>query len=249
MFFCGLARVCFLSRFTRSTIAVPLDGFTRSTFACLPRSLPERTRTVSPFFTCGFCGGSSFCFLAPAYISNDLGSERNDLHELPLAQLAGHRSEDARAHRLVLIVDQHRSVVIELDVGAIATAKLLHGADDDCFDHGALLDRSIGRGFFDRGGDDVADAGVFAGRRAADHLDRRNLLRAGVVRDVQDCSHLNHCRISHSVPGCRLPVARLATGNRELATSSSPSPLPRARSSASASTADAFPRSPRDRRR
>src|SRR5437762_3442761 len=173
MFFCGLARVCFLSRFTRSTIAVPLDGFTRSTFACLPRSLPERTRTVSPCFTCGFCGGSSFCFLAPAYISNDLGSERNDLHELPLAQLAGHRSEDARAHRLVLIVDEHRGVVIELDIRAVAAAHLFDRADDDRLHDSALLDGAIGRGFLPGRRADVADPRVLAGRRSTPHLDTR----------------------------------------------------------------------------
>src|SRR5438128_8073 len=106
MFFCGFGRVCFLSRFTRSTTAVPLDGLTRRTLACLPRSLPVRTRTVSPFFTCGFCGGCSFCFLAPAYMtSNDLGCQRDDLHELPFAQLARNGTEDACSHRLVLIVD------------------------------------------------------------------------------------------------------------------------------------------------
>src|SRR5919109_5678577 len=117
MFFCGFGLVCFLSRFTRSTIAVPFDGFTRSTFACLPRSLPDRTSTVSPLRTCGFWGATVCCFLVPAYMtSDDLGRQRNDLHELPLAQLASHGTEDARSHRLVLIVDQHRRVVVELDV-------------------------------------------------------------------------------------------------------------------------------------
>src|SRR5579859_3384603 len=107
MFFCGFGFVCFLSMFTRSTIAVPLPGFTRSTLACFPRSLPDRTRTVSPFRTCGFCRGSSFCFLVPAYMaSDDLGRQRNDLHELPLAQLARDGTEHTRSHRLVLIVDQ-----------------------------------------------------------------------------------------------------------------------------------------------
>src|SRR5207248_1196765 len=65
---CGLARVCFLPRFTRSTMAVPLDGFTRSTFPCLPRSLPERTRTVSFFLTCGLTYVSSFFEFALPYI-------------------------------------------------------------------------------------------------------------------------------------------------------------------------------------
>src|SRR5258705_2342888 len=130
---CGLARVCFLPRFTRSTMAVPLDGFTRSTFPCLPRSLPDRTRTVSFFLTCGLVNVCSFSLtVLPYMVSSDhFRRQRDDLHELPLAQLAGHRSEDASAHRLVLVVDQHRGVVVELDVRAVAATELLDGADDD----------------------------------------------------------------------------------------------------------------------
>src|SRR5438105_12632552 len=148
MFFCGFGRVCFFSMFTRSTIAVPFDGLTRSTLACLPRSLPERTRTVSPFLTCGFCGATSFCFLAPAYMtSNDLGRQRNDLHELPLAQLTSDRTEHAGSHRLVLIVNEHRGVVVELDVRPVAAAKFLDCADDDRLHHGALFHGAVRRGF------------------------------------------------------------------------------------------------------
>src|SRR5438309_176838 len=104
--------ITFLIRFTRSTMAVPLDGITRSTFACLPRSLPESTRTVSPLRTWPLCGAISLTFLDPAYISDDLGCERNDLHELALAKLAGNRSEDAGPDRLVLIVDEYGRVVV-----------------------------------------------------------------------------------------------------------------------------------------
>src|SRR5579884_2319769 len=193
MFFCGFGFVCFLSMFTRSTIAVPLIGLTRSTFACLPRSLPASTRTVSPFRTCGFCRGCSFCFLVPAYMTSDhLGRKRNDLHELPLAQLARDGTEDARSHRLVLIVDQHRGVVVELDVRPVATPMLFDCADDDRLHDGALLHGAVRRRFLHRRGDDVADVGVAAGGRAAEHLDRRNFFRAGVVGHVQNRSHLNH---------------------------------------------------------
>src|SRR5436309_2013323 len=91
-FFDGFGRVCFLVKFTRSTIAVPLVGSTRSTRPCLPRSLPERTTTVSFFLTCGFARAVvSFCRDGLPYMMtslDDFGSERDDLHELPLAQLA-----------------------------------------------------------------------------------------------------------------------------------------------------------------
>src|SRR2546428_7221479 len=216
MFFCGFGRVCFLYKFTRSTIAVPLDGITRSTFACLPRSFPDSTRTVSPLRTWPLCGATSFTFRDPAYISDDLWCERNDLHELALAKLAGHRSEDARPHGLVLIVDEYCRVVVELDVRPVAAAMFLHRPDDDRLHDRALLDGAVGRGFLDRGRDDIADPGVLAGGRAAEHFDRRDFLRAGVVGHVQDCSHLNHdylqCRVPR--PACR----NMPCGTRHLGT-------------------------------
>src|SRR5712691_3555841 len=158
-FFCGLARVCFLVKFTRSTIAVPLAGLTRRTFPCLPRSLPDRTTTLSPFRTCGLIRGVSFSLLCLVYMDmsgpalDDFRREGDDLHELPLAQLAGHGAEDAGPHRLAGVVDENGRVVVELDVGTVAAATLFHGADDDGLDHRPLLDRAVRRGFLDRGGD------------------------------------------------------------------------------------------------
>src|SRR5258707_13743425 len=116
MFRCGFGRVCFLRKFTRSTIAVPLLGSTRSTLPCLPRSLPARTTTLSPFFTCGLTRGWSFCFVAFPYMdivvtSDHFRRQRDDLHELPLAQLAGHGTEAPRPDRLPGVVDGNGPVV------------------------------------------------------------------------------------------------------------------------------------------
>src|SRR4051812_23292929 len=55
-----------------------------------------------------------------------LWRERDNLHELLLAQLAGHRAEDARAARSVLGSYDHRRVVIEADVRPIR-AQVLFG--------------------------------------------------------------------------------------------------------------------------
>src|ERR1700737_1145714 len=168
MFRCGLARVCFFRRLTRSTMAVPFEGMTRSTLACLPRSLPASTLTVSPLRTCAPSLGCSFCRFVPVYMvssaSDHFRCERDDLHELPLAQLAGHRSEDARAHRLVLLVDQYRGVVVELDVRPVAAAILLDCADDDRLHHRPLLHAAVRGGFLHRSGDHVPQTGVLAGR-------------------------------------------------------------------------------------
>src|SRR5438552_6683251 len=143
-FFEGFGRSCFLRKFTRSTMAVPLIGFTRRTLPCLPRSLPVSTTTVSPFFTCDLPWCSGLNFVAFPYMSlDDLRRERNDLHELALAQFAGDGTEDARPDRLALIVDENSGVVVELDVGTIFAAMLLHGSHDDRFDDRTFLHGAV----------------------------------------------------------------------------------------------------------
>src|SRR5690242_18802352 len=120
-----------------------------------------------------------------------LGSERNNLHEAALAQLAGHRPEHARADRLALVVDQHRGVAIEADVAAVLAALLLAHPHDHRLHHLALLDVAFRRRLLDVGCDDGAEIGVAPGR-SPDRVDHRDLARAGVVGDVEDGSHLDH---------------------------------------------------------
>src|ERR687891_1306433 len=114
-----------------------------------PLSLPEITMTSSS---------------VRSFISEHLRGERDDLHEPAVAQLAGHRPEDARATRVVLGVDDHRRVLVERDVGPVVAPELLLRAHDDGLDDLALLDRALGRRLLDRGDDDVAPARVAAGR-------------------------------------------------------------------------------------
>src|SRR5690349_1597960 len=94
-------------------------GKTRPMTPSLPLSLPVITRTVSPFFN---------------FISDDLRGERDDAHELAVAQLAADRAEDAGAARRQVVLDQHRCVLVETDVAAVRAALLLLGADDDALD-------------------------------------------------------------------------------------------------------------------
>src|SRR3954452_3173102 len=210
-FFCGFGLVCFFIMLARSTRAVPFVALTRRTLPCLPRSLPVRMRTVSFFLTCGLTRTISFCFVGFPYICvaplDDFRRERDDLHELPLAQLAGDRAENARADRLACVVDENGRVVVEFDVRTVAAAALFHGPNDNGLDHRALLDGAVRRGFLDRGRDHVAEARVLACGRTAEHLDAGDLLCAGVVGHLKDRSHLNHCRFSMRLPSC--PVAEL----------------------------------------
>src|SRR5712692_1572094 len=128
---------------------------------------------------------------SPQRLLENLRSERNDLHEPALAQLAGHRPEDARADRLALIVDENGRIAIEADVAAVAAPLLLHGAHDDRLHDLPLLHIAFRRRFLHRRRDDVAEAGVAAGR-SADRVDDGDLARAGIVRHVDDRSHLYH---------------------------------------------------------
>src|SRR6187399_1874241 len=121
----------------------------------------------------------------------NLGRQRNDLHEAPLAQLARHRAEHARADRLVLVVDEHGGVAVEADVAAVAAALLLAGANDHGLYDLALLHRAVRRRFLHRRRDDVAEARVAAGR-AADRVDHGNLPRPRIVGDVENRAHLDH---------------------------------------------------------
>src|SRR3954469_5677288 len=93
-----------------------------------------------------------------ALILEHLRSERDDLHEVAVAQLAGHRPEDARAARVVRGVDDHGGVLVERDVRPVLAPELLLRAHDDGLDDLALLDRALRVGLLDGGGDDVADA-------------------------------------------------------------------------------------------
>src|ERR1051325_5405850 len=114
-----------------------------------PLSLPAITWTVSPFLI---------------FMSEHLRCQRDDLHELLVAQLAADRAEDAGTAGLVVVLDEHGGVLVEADVRAIRTATLLDGADDDGLDDVTLLHTCTGDRVLDGRDDDVADARVAATR-------------------------------------------------------------------------------------
>ena len=57
--------------------------------------------------------------------SDDLGRERDDFRELSLARTARNRSEDARAHRILVGLDQDHRVAVESDVRSVPPPDLL----------------------------------------------------------------------------------------------------------------------------
>src|SRR5512134_2287322 len=124
-------------------------------------------------------------------MSDHLRSQRHDLHELLLPQLAAHRAEDAGRARLALIGDQHRGVLVEPDVGAVAPLRLLGRPHDHRLGDLALLDLPGRDGVLDRDHHHVPQARV-AALRAAQHADHERFPRARVVRDLENRFLLHH---------------------------------------------------------
>src|SRR4051795_12202638 len=149
------------------------------TLPVLPLSLPEMTITLSSVLI--------------RMASEHLRGERDDLHEVAVAQLARHRAEDARAARVVGGVDDHGGVLVEGDVGAVLPTELLLRPDDDGRHDLALLDVAVRDRLLDRRDDGVADARVTALRASAD-ADAQDLARARVVGHAEPCLRLDHYR-------------------------------------------------------
>src|SRR6266545_2728733 len=162
---------CRFTRLTPSTSTLLRPGSTRSTRPLAVMSLPAITITRS----------SLWIFM----VLQHLWRETDDLHEALVPQLAAHRAEDARATRVLLLVDDDGSVLVEADVGAVGAALLLLGA------HVAFLDRAARDGVLHRRDDDVADGGV-ASPGAAEHADAQDLLGTRVVGDLESRLLLDH---------------------------------------------------------
>src|SRR3954470_6776828 len=192
--------------FAPSTTTRPVLRYTRITFPTCPLSSPRTTLTVSPVVTWSFTR-SAFCacrfwpllrarsvFLyLRIRILQPLGRERDDLHVLLLAELAGHRAEDTRRPRLARIIDDHHGVLVEADVAAVLPPRLLHRAHDDRLGDVALLHRPVRERVLHGHDDDVAEAGI-APACAAEDADDERRLGARVVRDLHHRFLLDHGR-------------------------------------------------------
>src|SRR5215469_4985770 len=88
------------------------------------------------------------------------------------------------------IVNHHRRILVEADVGSVAAAMLLAGADDNRLHNLALLDGAVGRSFFYSGSDDIAETGNLA-QSTTERQDHLQLARAGVIGHREHGSHLH----------------------------------------------------------
>src|SRR5688572_11674413 len=124
---------------------------------------------------------------------NHLRRERDNLHEVLVAQLARYWSENASADWRSIFLDQDRGILIEPDIRSISTAHFFSRAHDHCVLNRALFNRSIGRRLFDRYLDPVSQAGDFSGG-ASDRHDHLHASRPRIVSNLQRGLHLDHCR-------------------------------------------------------
>src|SRR5467141_2482597 len=130
-------------------------------------------------------------FVSQCHGLPNLRSQRNNLREFLLAQLARHRAEHARPDGLARIVNKHRGVVVEPDVRAILAPPFFPHAHHNCLNNCSLFDLAFRCCFLYRGGDDVAKARLQS-RVTAHRHDAGQLARAGIVGHRQPGSHLNH---------------------------------------------------------
>src|SRR6266576_6831073 len=131
-------------------------------------------------------------------MSDDLRRQRHDLHELLLAQLAGHRAENAGGPWLAFVVDQHCRILVEANVGAVLALGLLGCPHDHRLDHFTLLHLAGGNSVFDRDYDDVAEPPI-ATLGPAEHADHERAARARIVRDLELRFLLHHGYFAFSI--------------------------------------------------
>src|SRR5256714_10461890 len=122
---------------TPLTTILCFSGMVRSTSPCLPLSLPAITITGSPGARSSQRRFDSGLFFST--VLEDLRRERDDLHEVALAQLARDRPEDAGAARVVGSREQDGGVLVETDQRAVRPLVLLLDADHYGFHHLTLL--------------------------------------------------------------------------------------------------------------
>src|SRR5665647_3376508 len=121
-----------------------------------------------------------------------LRGERDDLHELLLAQLATDGPEDAGTARVAIGLEDDGGVLVKLYVRAVGTTTFLGRPNDDRLDDVTLLDGATGNGVLDGGDDNVNDAGVGT-TGTTENTDAKNFLGTGVVGDTQSRLLLDHC--------------------------------------------------------
>ncbi|KGT72779.1 hypothetical protein MA20_48305 [Bradyrhizobium japonicum] len=94
----------------------------------------------------------------------NLWSERDNLHEIFIAEFTCYRSEDTSSTRRFIIFNDNRCVFIKTDVGTIVTTNTTSTTYDNCFHNLALLDNATGCSTFYGTHDNIPDVRSFTTR-------------------------------------------------------------------------------------
>src|SRR5665811_1034313 len=113
-----------------------------------------------------------------------LRGERDDLHELLLAQLTAHGPEDPGSARVAVGLEDDGGVLVKLDVRTVGAPTFFGRPDNDRLDDFTRLDVAAGDSVLDGRDDDVADAGVTT-TGTTENTDAKDHLGTGVVGDTQ----------------------------------------------------------------
>src|SRR5699024_8894711 len=119
------------------------------------------------------------------------GRQRQDLHELLVTKLSGHRPKDTGASGVLVLLDEDGGVLVEANIGTVVAADALLAADDNGLDHIALLHIAVGGSLAHGGDDHVTNVAVLA-LGTAQHTDALDFLGAGVVGNLQITFLLKH---------------------------------------------------------
>src|ERR1043166_2308925 len=151
-----------------SIFTLPRVGATASTRPRFPLSRPA-IRTTWSFFLI-FARLLAFTLFSPgARASNYFRRQRNYLHVILVAQLARDRTKHARPDWRAIFFNQHGGILIETNVGAVATTDFFPRSHNHGILDSALLDRAIRRSFLHSNLDSIAKTRNRTGRAADAH--------------------------------------------------------------------------------
>src|SRR5690606_30461393 len=122
---------------------------------------------------------------------NNFRGERYYLGKALLPKFPCHRPENTGTLRLRCVLENHRSIVVELDMGAIRAPHALLGPDYNRPDYLPLLNNASWRGLFDGSNDYITQACVTL-ESAPKDPDAHDFFRACVICYFQSALWLDH---------------------------------------------------------
>ena len=120
----------------------------------------------------------------------NLRSERDDLHEILLTKLTGHRSENASTAGVLVFVDNHDCVVVEAQNGTVATPNRSSGTNNNSAYNLALFNIGCRNRLTNVSRDNITDTG--GAGSLSDNSDHLSDAGTGIIGNLHLGFHLDH---------------------------------------------------------